>query len=214
MIACVISIDDNRYAQFLSRLPNCIENIQRVSIPPTGPDDKPSWYTPSAGCWSLTRAIIFCLESGLRVGEPVLMFEDDACFVPDFEVRYNRLMNGLPPDWDSLYLGGQLRERYLLPPLFVEGHPYILDGRSVRRTHAWTANVKAIPRILDAFLRPKIVSTCDVQLANLHFEPDFDVYIPSGGWLCGQGENDSHLTGLHEPERWWPWTFANCENPE
>lgn len=205
----IISCDDSRYAACLERIPAFLGEFERINITPeSNQTPQPSWFQAEPTRWALTCAYIQGVTAAMAANEPVLFFEDDVVFRDDFQSQYEAIMADLPEDWDMLYLGGQLLASNMYPVRDRIGHDTVKYGRHIHRMHAWMTNVKALEKVYMAWTDPKYpgVCTCDWIIGYLHLQPDFNAYIPSCDWICGQGENDSSLTLVHEPERWWFYT--------
>jgi hypothetical protein len=161
---------------------------------------KPDWFTQpkgAFGCWqSHHRLLETCLMDG--TGD-VLVFEDDATFVPEFEIALPLLMSMVPDDWGQLYIGGQ----HLAKP-----HPVndaVVKGTNVNRTHAYAVRggepMRHLYRWLHAGHHWKGRHHVDHHYGRLH-KTGWHVYA-SKNWLCGQAAGPSDISGRSEGERAW-----------
>ena len=191
----------DRLAAFYERLPaelpfprpTAFAAIDGTAEPP--PKD---WRT-TPGAWGCYRShqdvIDYAWASGV---ERLLVFEDDATFMPDFTARLAALK--VPADCDQLYLGGQ----HLAKPEAVA--PGIVRGQNVNRTHAYALLGRPALELVREHLRPGPHWTSrqhvDHHLGILHRERRINVYAVSP-WLCGQAAGLSDVDGRKRPERAW-----------
>lgn len=76
-----------------------------------------------------------------------LFFEDDCRLDPDFWARlYDEALPELPPDWEILYLGGELCVHGRPRPAVYSEHLY--KANNVNRTHAYAVRLCALPKII------------------------------------------------------------------
>ena len=206
----IISIDDARYASFMQRAIEAFgedPGFTRISITPDDlKEPVPDWWQSPPRRWALVQAIRTALQTALDAGEDCEIFEDDCIFVDDFVKKREDFLKVVPDDWDMAYLGGQLLAVEYYPPQLINDQVFL--AKNVHRNHAWICRNRSIQRLINWLDEPKWFNrhTCDWRIGYLQMRPDFHVYIPKDGWLCGQGENHSQLDGQEYPDRWWPFT--------
>lgn len=192
----------DRLAEFLERAAAAWPGQEiRVEVAVDGREHAPpSWWktTPGAcGCYlSHKKAVALALLEGV---ERLLIFEDDATFVPDFPARLAALP--VPGDADWLYLGGQHLRRF--EPV-AEG---LVRGVNVNRTHAYALLGRRALAAVRAHLEadPKLWTArhhVDHHYGLLHQARALNVYAASP-WLCGQAAGLSDVDGRKRPERAW-----------
>lgn len=161
----------------------------------------PDGWTGSKGAWAVTLSHAAVVAQTLADGVgSVLVFEDDATFVPGFASRLAGL--AVPADCGMLYLGGE----HLLPP--EPGPPGLVRGRNVNRTHAYGIVGRPILELVREHLRwdPArwtAAHNVDHHLGILHEQGRLAVYAADPP-LCGQAAGASDIDGRTWPERWWP----------
>lgn len=160
----------------------------------------PSWWKTTPGAWgcylSHKQAVALAVLEGV---ERLLVFEDDATFVPDFPARLAALP--VPADADWLYLGGQHLRR---PEPVVDG---LVRGTNVNRTHAYALLGRRALAAVRAHLEPDSKrwtarNHVDHHYGILHQSRALNVYAASP-WLCGQAAGLSDVDGRKRPERVW-----------
>lgn len=162
--------------------------------------EPPSWWKTTPGAWgcylSHKQAVALAVLEGV---ERLLVFEDDATFVPDFPARLAALP--VPADADWLYLGGQHLRR---PEPVAEG---LVRGVNVNRTHAYALLGRRALAAVCAHLEPNpkrwtARHHVDHHYGILHQARSLNVYAASP-WLCGQAAGTSDVDGRKRPERVW-----------
>jgi GR25 family glycosyltransferase involved in LPS biosynthesis len=184
----------------------------------------PAWWRAGNGAWGLlmtyARLAQDCLMDGLS---SFLVFEDDACFAPDFSERLPGIMDSLVGvEWDMLYLGGQHLSQEAGPPWPFRKE--IVRCRNVNRTHAFAVNARFMqkfhqhilhfPDYMDRYVAPvppdadgkgevkEWMAHVDHQLGFLH-ERREHLILAANPWLCGQAGGASNITGSEKDEEWW-----------
>lgn len=205
----------------------------------------PDWYRPTAkadhgrlhrpqmrnapdlsGAWGCLRSHHRVWEDALNDGlGSVLVFEDDAIFDRQFNVRLLDFLNSVPDDWDQLYLGGQhLGVDGLWPEQVSE---QVIRGRYVNRTHAYAIRREMMQAAYSRFLTrwdsqdPRMFHL-DHQLCQMHRAWDrelachiWNIYCPRK-WLVGQASEVSDVKqGRPQMEHWWnDFEVKPCEQSE
>lgn len=207
-----ISHDDERYQAFLERLPEVFDRtkVTRIIVTPETSPPPPEWWCGGAVQWAIVCAHLQCWKLAEADGKHALVFEHDAVFHPDFAARFHDFINHLPKDTDQAYLGGQLLFQEHREPLRMKRNSHVLEPLNVHRTHAYLTLNRALRRVMDFVEEPfwNCSQTIDHRLLYIQMRQDFHVYIPSTGWMCGQGEGVSAPENTVWFERWWPWTDA------
>ena len=189
----------DRLAAFYERLDGRLDALPYPAI--DGQEEPPpAWWKTTPGAWGCYRSHAAVIDHALAIGvESILVFEDDATFVPDFADRLAALE--VPADCGQLYLGGQ----HLAKP--DPGPPGLLRGRNVNRTHAYAVFGRPALETLQAHLRPDPAlwtarHHVDHHYGILHRERRIGCYAVSP-WLCGQAAGLSDVDGRKRPERAW-----------
>lgn len=122
-----------------------------------------------------------CLASHLAVCDlhpaPVMIYEDDACFHPDFTLH----VPAPPPDWHVLWLGGQ----HTTPPTPASAPGWVRAGRLLR-THAYVAR---FPVLFATMARAANVLRADPFLAGLPV-PQYVLDPQTVGQAAGRSDID------------------------
>lgn len=170
------------------------------------------------GAWGCYRTHLRILEDILSDRlHSVLVFEDDAVFVPEFGRKVQEFVASVPDDWDQIYFGGQhigLRKDF--PEAISDD---VLRCHNVNRTHAYAIR----GRMLAAAYRqladiPDVVNEQDLhvdhRLGQLHTSGKWNVYAPCQ-WLVGQadGRSDVAISQERNETLWWN-DFAVAEPRE
>ena len=141
--------------------------------------------------------------------ESYLVFEDDACFSPNFAGRLPKVMRevqSLKKGWDMLYLGGQHLYKETSPPWNYAGTKHLLRCNNVNRTHAMAVNARFMVKFAQHIIHaPDYIGAeddlhIDHQLGEIHRSI---VTLASEPWLCGQAGGPSNVNGQDKPEEWW-----------
>jgi hypothetical protein len=198
-VVITLSRRPDRIEGFLARLPagwavEAYDAIDGLACP------KPEWFMGSEGAWGCYRSHQRIIEEALNRGhESVLIFEDDATFVPDFDDRLRDYLAALPEDWGQADLGGQhlkpaepVNERVVRAVNVNRTHAYILRGRKflervylhMHGGHHWRGRHHV-----------------DHHFGRLHARR-VPAYAPTE-WLCGQASGSSDVSGKEVAERWW-----------
>lgn len=140
-------------------------------------------------------------------------FEDDAEIDPDFWERAAAALEELPPNWDILYFGGELRVHGRpLPPVYSAN---LYRVNNVNRTHAYCVRLSSLPRIIlwfeenwywgHNFRDPKTgASEAEVDFAlGALTESGFLSGYALRRWACGQAAGFSWTQGRTEERRRW-----------
>ena len=212
----ILSIDNERYNRFMTRFQEAFKEPTEITkigyTPDTLPVPVPRWWQTAPARWALVQGDLFALCTAYEAGEDCELYEDDCVFRKDYLERRNTFLNNLPDDWDMAFQGGQILARNYYPLRAVDGNDHVLRTQSAHRNHAWICRHTFIPTVLDWYNKPLWPGrhTWDWRMVYLHTNPEYHIYIPKAGWLCGQGSGTSSLEGITYPERWWHYTEPEC----
>jgi hypothetical protein len=165
-------------------------------------EEPPSWWTSQPAAWGVWRAHEQIYHHAMMYGlDSVLVFEDDAVFLPDFQERFNRFMAAVPADWDLIYLGGNHHDW----PEVVNGE--VLRCMETNATHAYAIRRSGILQLYKLLLeKPEALHDdnyhADTVLATLQQWRKVNAYCP-WYWMVGQAAGVSDRTGLEIPEDWF-----------
>jgi len=166
----------------------------------------PEGFGGTAGAWGCFRSHLAVCNAALRDGvESLLIFEDDALLLPDFDLRARRFLDVVPDDWEMLYLGGRHWEKDRCP---VSVNREVLQGFCVLGTWAYALRGRAIDALRDTIDRfPHCleeekfnVDRIFGSLQSLERRPDrpmgeLRTYTP-WRWMVHHGEGLSDTNGL------------------
>jgi hypothetical protein len=173
----------------------------------------PGWWKQGGGAWGCYKSHLNVIEQALNAkAESILIFEDDATFVPDFSKRAEEYIARLPDDWGQAYLGGQHLRR---AELVCEG---VLRAANINRTHAYAIRGRptmlAIYRWLNATKEWRNRNHIDHHYGRLHATRAIPAYAPTV-WLCGQAaDSKSDVCWKPVQERWWWMKNPPAESKE
>jgi hypothetical protein len=179
----------------------------------------PSWCVSRAkamlgpGSWGCTLSYATIFGQAISEGlDNILVFEDDAVFVPGFGEKVQAYLEHVPDDWDSIYIGGYPRETRAHPP--IEINQYVVRPYRVTATHAFAVRAPLMRAYLELMFEmpPEI---CDARMSQVHTEGGenpvhggrWNIYLPNtvegrplAGGLVGQrGGFDSDIaSGLSD----------------
>lgn len=193
----------DRLERFQASYPSCLPTAEVWQAVHGDSVRHPDWWTAGSGAWGCYRShmqiLEYCYQRGI---ESYIVFEDDAIFRPDFEEQVKLFMGNLPPDWEQLYLGGQLLHEVQHPPRKVADNVYF--PRNVNRTHCFAVHRRGYERLykhLNAvpFQQGEHI---DHHLGRLHDTGTLKVYVP-GKWLVGQDGGPSNISGKNNSATYW-----------
>jgi GR25 family glycosyltransferase involved in LPS biosynthesis len=210
-----LKIRPDRLAKFFSFLPENFGEVEVFSAVHGDSCRHPSWWNAGSGAWGCYRSHLQILERAMTEGyQNYMVLEDDSTFDPDFNEKYSKFLNDLPPDWDMFYLGGQLmhvEHDHAIPEKVTDNvfRPY-----NVNRTHCFAVNNKGYKYLYDFLLRRFENRTwhIDHHLGRLHEQKEFNVYCPPE-WIVGQGESSSNIDGQVHEERFFPHPITYYRTP-
>lgn len=173
----------------------------------------PSWWTAGEGAWGCYRSHVQILETCLTSGvERVLIMEDDAFLVDDFETSCYSFFQHLPEHWKMIYLGGQhLQQQLRLPRKLNE---WVYQPFNVNRTHCYAIQGRDTIRSLYQHLNEtqgwKVGHHVDHHYGEWHKRNTGGMFVPRR-WLVGQIEGLSSITCKKEERNlWWGAEELTC----
>jgi len=168
------------------------------SLPPDWPFQKPTrfhaidgrclslpkWWKTGWGTWGCYRSHLNLLESALTDGlRSILVLEDDAKCVSDFNKKLASFVRSLPDDAGLVYFGGQHFRPEVRLPRKVNDWCYRPFG--VAHTHAYAALGRSSIELLYGYLadlRQWKSQNLGLHLADLHWRLETGLYAPKE-WL-------------------------------
>lgn len=162
----------------------------------------PNWWVSGAGAWGCYRSHLqileWCYQNNI---ESYLVFEDDAIFIQNFDGHFAEFATELPPDWEMIYLGGQLLHEAKHPPRKISDCIYI--PYNVNRTHCFAIHSRGYEKVYKHLcdqMRPR--EHIDHHLGRLHESGNLKIYC-SGKWLVGQDGGPSNISAQHNAATFW-----------
>jgi GR25 family glycosyltransferase involved in LPS biosynthesis len=151
-----------------------------------------------------------CLKSHLNILEHCLnndigsyiVYEDDAHFRPEFVQNLPQIFAELPPDWQQLYLGGQLLwEIDNLPEVYSKN---LIRPYNVNRTHCYAVNRAGMEPLYKwiSAMPYAFRNHIDHHMGHLHQTGEFKVFCPNK-WLVGQGGDVSSISKMFFEVQYW-----------
>ncbi len=188
-----------RWEIFQAGLPECLKNrVQRYPGIRGENFEMPKWWGGHSGAYGCYLAHRRLLEECLNDGTPsVLVFQDDAEFVPDFAQRAAQFHAHLPVDAQWIFYGGQHLRKEIMPPEKINEHVYI--PHNVNRLHAFALRGPDVMRLLHRYLCETEWTgrfNTDHRLGEIQMARAAHVYCPAR-WLVHQRPGHSDL------ERCW-----------
>ncbi len=166
----------------------------------------PDWWRGGDGAWGCYKTHLRIMEDCLsNEVDSVLILEDDAVFVDDFNRKVKTFWEELPSDWEMVYLGGQHIQETIRLPRRVNERVY--RPFNVNRCHAYgfrnrNAIAKAY-RHLNDFANWNVDHHVDHYLGELHKKMKTGLYCPRE-WLVAQSEGASDICGANLELRLFP----------
>lgn len=163
----------------------------------------PYWHGGNGawGCYnSHKRAIEQTLIDGL---ESVLLFEDDALFLPDFIHNAKAFLESVPNDAEIVYFGGQHLKRQIGQP--QKANDLVYRAYNVNRTHAWgLVGQRALIKTLDHLNKRNWTTPhhIDHWMGALVESGKIKAYCPAR-WLVDQREGRSDVAQREKVYTHW-----------
>ncbi len=177
-----------------------IPDVERVAAIDGALIPIPSDWRAGAGAFGLMRTYQTLLERGLHEGwdKPIVLFEDDAVFVPDFAERLGKSLANLPADWDAVWLGGQHKGERLSVA------PGIVRSAGIHRTHAFAVH----PRFFKMLLRIWQEGWDHVDWCITRCSRKFKIFAVDP-FLAGQAAGPSDIGNGHASLHAWDGRTGN-----
>lgn len=196
-----------KWDSFLNGVPNDFPfgKIERYPAVDGQKIPKPDWWKGGGGAWgcylSHRRIIEECLNQGIN---RVLIFEDDALFLPGFTPHVLQFHENLPANAQWIYYGGQHLRRDVQRPEKI--NEFVYRPYNVNRTHAYGLIGREALQTVEKHLSRKDWTTAhhvDHHFGRLHQKQELNVYCPSH-WLVDQREGRSDVAGRRKNYcHWW-----------
>jgi len=103
----------------------------------------------------------------------LLVFEDDAVFVPGFKERWRSFLAKVPQDWSIIRLGGQS----LWEPSFAATSDYV-RAKAVANTWGYIVRAEAVPRLADLLAGLPVKGQWGVDAVLQLFTEELKTYAP------------------------------------
>lgn len=157
----------------------------------------PTNWRSGQGAWGCMQSHRQVLERAIQDGvNSLLILEDDAFFVEDFERRAIDFLLRVPEDWEGLMLGGQHVGQPRVTPIKVSDG--VVRCVNAQRTHAYA--------VRGNYMKDLYQELCSKLGHADHVMGPFAgkrrVYAPEV-WLIGQGETKSDISGRNDKARLW-----------
>lgn len=195
----------DRYEEFLKRLPQPwpFEEIRKFTAIDGSKVSPPSWWKQGPGAWGCYQSHLAIIQECMNAGvKSVLIMEDDCQFVDNFLERWQQESQSLP-EWEQLYLGGQLLKSHVTPVKKL--NDIFLAPHNVNRTHAYALQGNGIKIVYHHLLDVrgwKDKCHIDHHLGRLHESRKIKVVSPVQ-WYCGQYASKSDINGKEQVDRTW-----------
>lgn len=192
----------DRLESFLKRVPACFGQIEVWPAVHGDSIRHPDWWTSGAGAWGCYRSHLQILEHCYQNQiESYVVFEDDAIFRPNADEATKLFLDAVPPDWEMIYLGGQLLHEVRNPPRKINDQVY--TPYNVNRTHCFAVHQRGYDKIyrhLFGKLHPN--EHIDHHLGRLHESGTLKLYAPAR-WIVGQDGGPSNISGNTNAATFW-----------
>lgn len=152
---------------------------------------KENQWKAGGGAWGCMQSHRQVLERAISDDvKSLLVLEDDAEPVEDFNNKVSDFLKKVPTDWDGLMLGGQ--------HFSGEKTKDIRRCTNCQRTHAYAIRGKYLKDLYQMW--HSFYWHCDHAMGP--FQVNYKVYAPEP-FLIGQRINKSDISGRLEPQRFW-----------
>lgn len=164
----------------------------------------PQSWKSGKGAWGCYKSHLYLLKECYQNSNinNVLIFEDDAIFVENFNDQVSVALDSLPEDWQMFYLGGQ----HLKMPRNDVINNCLGIGTNINRTHAYAINGRHTIEYLILWLENlkewKRSHHIDHHYGRLHENGSIFPYCTLK-WLVGQRESFSDISRKNISTRWW-----------
>lgn len=158
------------------------------------------------GTWGCLQSHARVFEDCLSIGHSrVLIMEDDATFVSDFNLKVDTFLREVPSNWQQLMIGGQ----FFGESTRVAVTKNVLRVTHVERTHCYAIKKDAMLSLYK-YWQTNRRGHCDWMMGDWQTRNNPDtagrsgihVYAPTE-FLAGQGACSSDINGRTEGTRFW-----------
>lgn len=157
----------------------------------------PRTFTQGGGAWGCSLSHAYLVGQALMDGvERLLVFEDDAAFLPGFAELVRELLVRVPADWQMIHLGGQ----NMKPPTPLEGVDGIVRSVEVGRTHAYALQGK---EIMQAWFLWCAQASVHIDWYTDRFLKRFKCYAPAPFIVAQRGQTMSDINGRENRGTFW-----------
>jgi len=141
-----------------------------------GFEDTKSWDHDKPGNWGCYISHLAMLRDHQAKCSTcdLMIFEDDAVFVPGFEQRWQSFFSKVPKDWSIVRLGGQS----LWEPSF-EATPDYVHAKAVANTWGYVVRAKEVGRLADLLAGLPVKGNWGVDAVLQLFNTELKTYVPT-----------------------------------
>lgn len=155
----------------------------------------PEGWTKGRGAWGCLQSHRQVLEAAILDNvNSILVLEDDAVLVDDFESKVKKFLRAVPSDWEGLMLGGQ---HFVVPTQVKDG---VLRCANCQRTHAYAVRGRLLKDLYSRWHARETWGHCDHVLGP--FTANYKTYAPRH-FLIGQNSGKSNINGKTNPVKFW-----------
>jgi len=117
----------------------------------------------------------------------ILIFEDDTCFVKDFNERMEKLMSSIFDDWDMLYLSGSV-------PKFLDNYTNFSKVSQIHTTHSYALKKNVFKDFIKLLEKNMFIKPVDSSYVSIQDSINTYVAMP---YLTYQGEGYSDIQNFN-----------------
>ena len=170
--------------------------------------EKPYYWTGDCGalgCYLSHKNIIKQAIDNYP-DQDLLIFEDDAIFIEDFVNKFEKLIHGVPDNWDMIYLGGEHKTK----PISISSDIY--QNQQTVLTHGYMIKASSLPLVYEYLDTESIYRDhIDWHYSNAHKYDILTAYSPKS-WLIGQKAGWSDVQNkTFVKDRWYNYSENNRE---